>query len=47
MRQLGNAVPVLLAETVALSVREHLDHASMRAATTLRTPINLKKVESA
>ncbi len=33
MRQLGNAVPVLLAETVALSVREHLDLASVRTAT--------------
>nr|WP_046283354.1 DNA (cytosine-5-)-methyltransferase [Mycobacterium sp. UM_NZ2] len=31
MRQLGNAVPVVLAETVALSVREHLDLASVRA----------------
>lgn len=30
MRQLGNAVPVLLAETVALSVREHLDLATVR-----------------
>jgi DNA (cytosine-5)-methyltransferase 1 len=28
MRQLGNAVPALLAETVALSVREHLDLAT-------------------
>lgn len=34
MRQLGNAVPVLLAETVALSVREHLDHATVRATAT-------------
>lgn len=33
MRQLGNAVPVVLAETVALSVREHLDLAAVRAAT--------------
>jgi DNA (cytosine-5)-methyltransferase 1 len=33
MRQLGNAVPVLLAETVALSVREHLDLATVRQAT--------------
>lgn len=33
MRQLGNAVPVALAETVALSVREHLDLAAVRAAT--------------
>ena len=30
MRQLGNAVPVMLAETVALSVREHLDLAAVR-----------------
>lgn len=30
MRQLGNAVPVMLAETVALSVREHLALASLR-----------------
>lgn len=30
MRQLGNAVPALLAETVALSVREHLDLATLR-----------------
>lgn len=30
MRQLGNAVPVMLAETVALSVREHLELASVR-----------------
>lgn len=30
MRQLGNAVPVMLAETVALSVREHLDLALTR-----------------
>lgn len=30
MRQLGNAVPVLLAETVALSVREHLELATAR-----------------
>ncbi|WP_280486516.1 DNA cytosine methyltransferase [Nocardia farcinica] len=30
MRQLGNAVPVLLAETVALSVREHLELATVR-----------------
>lgn len=30
MRQLGNAVPVLLAETVAASVREHLDLAELR-----------------
>ncbi|WP_078311592.1 MULTISPECIES: DNA (cytosine-5-)-methyltransferase [unclassified Mycobacterium] len=34
MRQLGNAVPVLLAETVAFSVREHLDLASIRARRT-------------
>jgi DNA (cytosine-5)-methyltransferase 1 len=33
MRQLGNAVPVLLAETVALSVREHLDLAEVRKVT--------------
>lgn len=33
MRQLGNAVPVLLAETVALSVREHLDNATVRKET--------------
>ncbi len=33
MRQLGNAVPVVLAEIVALSVREHLDLAAVRAAT--------------
>lgn len=32
MRQLGNAVPVMLAETVALSVREHLDVADFNAA---------------
>lgn len=32
MRQLGNAVPVMLAETVALSVREHLDLATFHAA---------------
>lgn len=32
MRQLGNAVPVMLAETVALSVREHLDVAAFNAA---------------
>jgi DNA (cytosine-5)-methyltransferase 1 len=31
MRQLGNAVPVLLAETAASSVREHLDLAEVRA----------------
>lgn len=31
MRQLGNAVPVMLAETVALSVREHLELANVRA----------------
>lgn len=31
MRQLGNAVPVMLAETVALSVREHLELADVRA----------------
>jgi DNA (cytosine-5)-methyltransferase 1 len=31
MRQLGNAVPVLLAETVASSVREHLHLADVRA----------------
>jgi DNA (cytosine-5)-methyltransferase 1 len=31
MRQLGNAVPVDLAEVVARSVREHLDHAAARA----------------
>jgi DNA (cytosine-5)-methyltransferase 1 len=31
MRQLGNAVPVDLAATVAMSVREHLDHARSRA----------------
>jgi DNA (cytosine-5)-methyltransferase 1 len=31
MRQLGNAVPVLLAETAASSVREHLDLADVRA----------------
>ena len=30
MRQLGNAVPVMLAETVALSVREHLELATAR-----------------
>ncbi|MBF6194153.1 DNA cytosine methyltransferase [Nocardia sp. CDC186] len=30
MRQLGNAVPVLLAEKVALSVREHLELATVR-----------------
>ncbi|MGC0363829.1 DNA (cytosine-5)-methyltransferase 1 [Rhodococcus sp. 27YEA15] len=34
MRQLGNAVPVMLAETVALSVREHLDLATFHAART-------------
>jgi len=33
MRQLGNAVPVMLAETVALSVREHLDLATVRTRT--------------
>ena len=32
MRQLGNAVPVVLAQLVALSVREHLDVADFRAA---------------
>ena len=31
MRQLGNAVPVLLAQTVAASVREHLDLAELRS----------------
>lgn len=31
MRQLGNAVPVMLAETVSLSVREHLDIATFNA----------------
>ena len=31
MRQLGNAVPVDLAEVVARSVREHLDHAQARS----------------
>lgn len=30
MRQLGNAVPVMLAETVALAIREHLDLAALR-----------------
>ena len=30
MRQIGNAVPVMLAETVALSVREHLELAGAR-----------------
>jgi DNA (cytosine-5)-methyltransferase 1 len=33
MRQLGNAVPVMLAEMVAASVREHLALADVRAAT--------------
>lgn len=33
MRQLGNAVPVMLAETVALSVREHLALAEARQHT--------------
>ncbi|MDQ1288073.1 MAG: (cytosine-5)-methyltransferase 1 [Actinomycetota bacterium] len=32
MRQLGNAVPVMLAQIVAASVREHLDLADLRAA---------------
>lgn len=32
MRQLGNAVPVMLAEIVAASVREHLELAHLRAA---------------
>lgn len=33
MRQLGNAVPVLLAQTVAASVREHLALAELRKST--------------
>ncbi|WP_127842325.1 DNA cytosine methyltransferase [Actinomyces wuliandei] len=39
MRQLGNAVPVMLAETIALSVREHLTLADLRqkAATSTKT----------
>lgn len=32
MRQLGNAVPVMLAQTVAVSVREHLELAAVRAS---------------
>jgi DNA (cytosine-5)-methyltransferase 1 len=32
MRQLGNAVPVELAEVIARSVRDHLDHAKTRRA---------------
>lgn len=36
MRQLGNAVPVMLAETVALSVREHLELADVRKASAMR-----------
>ncbi len=36
MRQLGNAVPVMLAETVALSVREHLELATVRTMTSAR-----------
>lgn len=34
MRQLGNAVPVDLADTVARSVRRHLDYAAVRAGQT-------------
>jgi DNA (cytosine-5)-methyltransferase 1 len=33
MRQLGNAVPVMLAQVVASSVHEHLALANVRAAT--------------
>ncbi|MGC4154457.1 MAG: DNA cytosine methyltransferase [Propionicimonas sp.] len=39
MRQLGNAVPVQLAETVALSVREHLALADARAQAANRKPL--------
>lgn len=44
MRQLGNAVPVLLAETVARSVAEHLLPAHNRVATTA-PPISLPEVQ--
>ena len=46
MRQIGNAVPVLLAEAVALSVREHLDAATVRSLA-MRTMQGLKRAESA
>jgi DNA (cytosine-5)-methyltransferase 1 len=36
MRQLGNAVPVMLAQVVAASVREHLDLADVREAVAQR-----------
>ena len=38
MRQLGNAVPVMLAQVVASSVHEHLALANVRAATTSVSP---------
>lgn len=42
MRQLGNAVPVMLAETIALSVREHLELANVR--TQIRVPEPIRAV---
>src|SRR5690606_38187273 len=39
MRQLGNAVPVMLAEIVASSVHEHLALADLRSAAADRKPL--------
>ncbi|OUC79483.1 DNA cytosine methyltransferase [Gordonia lacunae] len=47
MRQLGNAVPVMLAETVALSVREHLDVAAFNACKAQATARRRVKRDSA
>lgn len=41
MRQLGNAVPVLLAQKVAGSVAEHLAIAEFRSAATLRSSVRV------
>ncbi len=45
MRQLGNAVPVLLAEIVTASVREHLEYAALRE--TVDRPISRPKTATA
>jgi DNA (cytosine-5)-methyltransferase 1 len=44
MRQLGNAVPVLLAQVVAASVREHLDLADFRQAVAQRSTPSIAKL---
>lgn len=44
MRQIGNAVPVLLAQTVASSIREHLELAAVNAQIGSQTMPHLRVV---